>query len=116
MNIRSLFYSASFLLFTGITIVQCQDGSGDMEDATDASGPIVYAAGREDYKAKYWKNGNAVALGKGSGTSGATGMVIVGDDVRAYEKKKDEKYGECWYPMTLKTNAQLNNWIIQTIK
>lgn len=36
--------------------------------------------------------------------------------LRVYEKKKDEKYGECWFPKTLKTNTQLNEWIEQTIK
>lgn len=94
MNIKSLFYKASFLLFAGISAVQCQDGSGDMEDATDASGPIVYAAGREGNEAKYWKNGNAVALGKGSGGSDAKGMAIVGDDVHVvgYEVNSNGKY------------------------
>lgn len=94
MNIKSLFYTASFLLLTGITTIQCRDSNGDMEDATDASGPIVYAAGREDYKAMYWKNGNAVSLGKGSGSSDATGMAIVGDDVHVvgYEVNSNGKY------------------------
>jgi hypothetical protein len=33
-----------------------------------------------------------------------------------YEKKMDEKHGECWFGITLKTNSQLNNWIKETIK
>ena len=94
MNIKSLFYTASFVLFTGMTIVQCRDSSGDMEDTTDPAGPIVYAAGREDYKAKYWKNGNAIALGKGAGSSDARGMAIVGEDVHVvgYEVNSTGKY------------------------
>ena len=33
--------------------------------------------------------------------------------LHVYEKNKDEKYGECWFLITLKTNAQLNNWIMR---
>lgn len=91
---KSLFYIASFTLFTGIAVIQCRDSSGDIEDSTDPAGPTVYAAGREDYKAKYWKNGKAVVLGKGSGSSDATGMAIVGDDVHVvgYERNSNGKY------------------------
>ena len=45
-----------------------------------------------------------------------TNIIGLVKGLRVYEKKKDEKYGECWFPMTLKTNAQLNNWINETIK
>jgi hypothetical protein len=45
-----------------------------------------------------------------------TNIIDLVKGLRVYEKKKDEKYGECWFPMTLKTNAQLNNWINETIK
>jgi hypothetical protein len=41
----------------------------------------IYAAGREGYVAKYWKNGNAVTIGGSTGASDANAMVVAGADV-----------------------------------
>lgn len=93
MNIRSLFYMTSFVLFTGIAAVQCRD-SNEEDAPTEQDGPTVYTAGREDYKAKYWKNSTGVLLGKGSGGSDVMDMVVSGDDVHAvgYEANSAGKY------------------------
>ncbi len=45
-----------------------------------------------------------------------TNIFGLGKGIRVYEKKNDEKYGECWFPLTINTNTQLNNWINETIK
>jgi hypothetical protein len=45
-----------------------------------------------------------------------TSIFGLGKGLRVYEKKKDEKYGECWFTLTIKTNIQLNNWINETVK
>jgi len=45
-----------------------------------------------------------------------TGIFGLGKGLRVYEKKKDEQYGECWFPKTLNTNNQLNDWIKKTLK
>ncbi|MCX8524662.1 hypothetical protein OF897_12135 [Chryseobacterium formosus] len=80
MNIKSLFYTSSIFLLAGITSIQCSN-SDDIDNTANPSESTVYAAGREGYKAKYWKNGNAVLLGTGSGSSDVKGMAMVGDDV-----------------------------------
>ncbi len=94
MNIKSLFYFVSILLLLGLTAIQCSDTNRDDDDLTSSDRSTVYAAGREDYKAKYWKNGKPVPLGTGSGSSDATGMAVVGNDVHVvgYEINANGKY------------------------
>ncbi len=36
--------------------------------------------------------------------------------IRVYEKKDHPTFGECWYPLVIKYNFQLNNWINNTIR
>lgn len=38
-----------------------------------------------------------------------------GNGLSAYEIKMDEKRGECWFGINLKTKSQLDNWINETI-
>jgi len=93
MNIRSLFYTSSIILLAGITSIQCSNND-DNDDPANTYESTVYAAGREGYKAKYWKDGNAVLLGTGSGSSDVYGMAIVGDDVHnvGFEINSNGKY------------------------
>lgn len=72
MTIKSLFYFSTLLILTGITSIQCRS-SDDSNDPANSAEPTVYAAGREGYKAKYWKNGTTVLLGQGSGSSDVRG-------------------------------------------
>ena len=82
MKLRSIFYTSAILLFAFISSIQCRSSDDTNEsDPANSNEPTVYAAGRENYKAKYWKNGTAVVLGKGAGSSDVNGMAIVGDDV-----------------------------------
>lgn len=94
MNIKSLFYRAALLLFTGMAAVQCRDNNGEDENSIDLNGATVYAAGRQNYKAGYWQNNMAVTLGKGSGSSEANDMAISGNDVHiaGYEINSAGKY------------------------
>jgi len=61
---------------------------------------------------KNWLNNRLNYLKKNPNTN----IIGLAKGLRVYKKKKDERYGECWFPMTLKTNTQLNNWINETIK
>ncbi len=36
--------------------------------------------------------------------------------IRVYEKKDHPTFGVCWYPLVIKYNFQLNNWIRNTIR
>ena len=77
--------------------------SSQDEMNTDVTDPLsnqnVYAAGRENYVAKYWKNGNAVVLGKSGNASDAYSMVVVNNDVYVvgFEINNSGKYvANCW--------------------
>lgn len=93
MNIRTLFYTSSIILLAGITSIQCSKND-DNDETSNPTEATVYSAGREGYKAKYWKNGNAVLLGQGSGSSDVRGMTVVGDDVHnvGFEINSNGKY------------------------
>jgi hypothetical protein len=105
MNFRSLFYVSSLLLFTGFTSTQCRNND-NTDDTANSSESTVYAAGREGYRAKYWKNETSVLLGQGTGSSDVYGMTIKGDDVHnvGYEINAAGKYVAKYWKNGIATN------------
>lgn len=95
MKLRSIFYTSSIILLAATASIQCRS-SDDTTDSDNSNSAelTVHAAGREGYKAKYWKNGTAMMLSQGSGSSDVRGMVIVGDVVYnvGYEVNVNGKY------------------------
>ncbi|WP_294204117.1 hypothetical protein [Chryseobacterium sp. sg2396] len=94
MKIRSFFYMGSLLLLTGVATIQCRNNNGEDEDAINENAQTIYAAGRENYKAKYWKNGTGISLGKSAGSSEVMDIAIAGNDVYTvgYEANAAGKY------------------------
>lgn len=43
-------------------------------------------------------------------------ILALGKGLKAYEKRKNEKYGIGWFPIVMKTHRQLNEWIDETFK
>ncbi|MCX2473450.1 hypothetical protein OQZ33_03810 [Pedobacter sp. MC2016-05] len=84
-------YALLFLILITL-FTSCKKRS--REDLPDSAPFDIYAAGREGYVAKYWKNGNAITLGRGSGSSDANAMVVSGSDVHiaGYEINAAGKY------------------------
>ena len=75
--------TALILLITlTIAFPACKKRTTDEPVAPPESSAFdIYAAGREGYVAKYWKNGKEVNLGNGTTSSDASAMAIAGNDV-----------------------------------
>lgn len=42
-------------------------------------------------------------------------LLAFGKVLNVYEKKKDERFGECWFPKVIRNNFELESWIKKTI-
>ncbi len=78
---HNLLKALTFLIVLTLVLQACKKGGPDEPTDPSQASFDIYAAGREGYVAKYWKNGNAVILGTGSGASDANAMAISGGDV-----------------------------------
>lgn len=90
-------YTGAVLLCTALLLFACSK-SGD-DPAKEPQYQInVYVAGNEyngsNEVATYWKNGNAVKLGDGTGSSEAASIVVSGEDV--YIAGRDERIAMYW--------------------
>lgn len=86
---------ALMLLITlAIVFPACKKRTTDETAPPEPSAFDIYAAGREGYVAKYWKNGKVVNLGSGTGSSDANAMAISGNDVHiaGFEINASGKY------------------------
>mgnify|MGYP006214036029 FL=1 len=81
-----------FLITFSIALPACKKKT--IDEPTPPDPFDIYAAGREGYVAKYWKNGKAVNLGRAGVSSDANAMVIAGNDVHiaGYEVNASGKY------------------------
>ena len=73
LNTLSIFATAIILLSS------CKKSKPNQPPEPTPPAYDIYAAGREQYIAKYWKNGVPTTLGKSGSSSDATAMAIAGN-------------------------------------